>query len=128
MKMEKVSVPKGQNARASGHSPKSKKRLVKPSLKSVTRLTLKHDSEINLDELSESNGKIRTAGRSPANAGPYKAAERYKRRWDTKSRDLWIEDYLPLVKSIVSRMRHHFPESQMEDIRDWGSGTCGCCK
>ena len=36
--------------------------------------------------------------------GLAKAAERYKKAMqDTKSRDLWIEDYLPLVKSIVSR-------------------------
>jgi len=27
-----------------------------------------------------------------------------------KTRDKWIEDYLPLVKSIVSRLRHHFPD------------------
>ena len=41
---------------------------------------------------------------------------------DTKSRDLWIEDYLPLVKSIVSRMRHHFPESyDTEDMYGIGA-------
>ena len=41
---------------------------------------------------------------------------------DTKSRDLWIEDYLPLVKSIVSRMRHHFPESyETEDMYGIGA-------
>jgi RNA polymerase sigma factor for flagellar operon FliA len=36
---------------------------------------------------------------------------------DKQSRDAWIEKYLPLVKSIVSRMRHHFPESyETEDM------------
>ena len=34
--------------------------------------------------------------------GMAQAAERYKKAMkDQKSRDLWIEDYLPLVKSIV---------------------------
>ena len=47
MEIKKVSVPKGQNARASTTRQNLKKRLVKPSPKSVTRLTLKHDSEIN---------------------------------------------------------------------------------
>ncbi len=37
--------------------------------------------------------------------GLAKAAERYKMAMqDAKSRDVWIEDYLPLVKSIVSRI------------------------
>ena len=55
--------------------------------------------------------------------GLAKAAERYKKAMqDTKSRDLWIEDYLPLVKSIVSRMRHHFPESyDTEDMYGIGA-------
>jgi len=34
---------------------------------------------------------------------------------DDKSRDQLIEDYLPLVKSIVSRLRYHFPESYETD-------------
>lgn len=43
--------------------------------------------------------------------GMKKAAEKYKLAMqDGKSRDRWIENYLPLVKSIVSRLRHHFPE------------------
>ena len=41
-----------------------------------------------------------------------KAAERYRQAMqDEKSRNQWIENYLPLVKSIVSRLRHHFPEN-----------------
>ena len=51
------------------------------------------------------------------------AAERYKKAMqDQKSRDLWIEDYLPLVKSIVSRMRNYFPESyDTEDMYGIGA-------
>ena len=46
------------------------------------------------------------------------AAEKYKLAMsDKKSRDQLIEDYLPLVKSIVSRMRFHFPEHyEVEDM------------
>lgn len=46
------------------------------------------------------------------------AMENYRRAMsDPKLRDQWIEDYLPLVKSIVSRLRHHFPDSyDTEDI------------
>jgi RNA polymerase sigma factor for flagellar operon FliA len=34
-----------------------------------------------------------------------------------ESRDQWIVDYLPLVKSIVNRLRFHFPESyETEDM------------
>ena len=32
-----------------------------------------------------------------------------------KTREKWIEDYLPLVKSIVSRLRHHFPDHYDSD-------------
>mgnify|MGYP001383148011 FL=1 len=39
------------------------------------------------------------------------AADRYCAAMQKdKTRDKWIEDYLPLVKSIVSRLRHHFPD------------------
>lgn len=55
--------------------------------------------------------------------GMAQAAERYKKAMqDQKSRDLWIEDYLPLVKSIVSRMRNYFPESyDTEDMYGIGA-------
>ena len=46
------------------------------------------------------------------------AAEKYRLAMtDKKSRDQLIEDYLPLVKSIVSRMKFHFPEHyEIEDM------------
>ena len=46
------------------------------------------------------------------------AAAKYREAMtDKKSRDQLIEDYLPLVKSIVSRMRFHFPEHyEIEDM------------
>jgi RNA polymerase sigma factor for flagellar operon FliA len=46
------------------------------------------------------------------------AALKYREAMSTKeSRDQLIEDYLPLVKSIVSRMRSHFPDHyEVEDI------------
>ena len=44
------------------------------------------------------------------------AAERYRKAMASeKDRDRLIEDYLPLVKSIVSRMRHHFPDTYETD-------------
>ena len=51
-------------------------------------------------------------------SGLQKAAVLYNRAMkDRQSRDEWIEKYLPLVKSIISRMRHHFPESyETEDM------------
>ncbi|MDA7822848.1 FliA/WhiG family RNA polymerase sigma factor [Opitutales bacterium] len=49
-------------------------------------------------------------------AGLQEAAGLYQKAMkDKHSRDAWIEKYLPLVKSIVSRMRHHFPESYASD-------------
>ena len=52
-----------------------------------------------------------------------KAAERYRKVMTSeKERDRLIEDYLPLVKSIVSRMRHHFPETyDTEDMYGIGA-------
>lgn len=52
-----------------------------------------------------------------------KAAERYRQAMlDEKTRDKWIEDYLPLVKSLVSRLRHHFPENyETEDMYGIGA-------
>ena len=46
------------------------------------------------------------------------AAEKYRVAMsDEKSRDQLIEDYLPLVKSTVSRMRFHFPDHyEIEDM------------
>jgi len=46
------------------------------------------------------------------------AAETYRQAMMSKaSRDAWIEKYLPLAKSIVSRLRHHFPETyETEDM------------
>jgi len=46
------------------------------------------------------------------------AADKYRLAMsDEKSRDQLIEDYLPLVKSIVSRMRFHFPDHyEIEDM------------
>ena len=46
------------------------------------------------------------------------AAAKYKVAMsDKKSRDQLIEDYLPLVKSTVSRMRFHFPDHyEIEDM------------
>ena len=51
------------------------------------------------------------------------AAERYRKAMaNEKDRERLIEDYLPLVKSIVSRMRHHFPDSyEMEDMYGIGA-------
>ena len=51
------------------------------------------------------------------------AAERYRKVMASeKERDRLIEDYLPLVKSIVSRMRHHFPETyETEDMYGIGA-------
>ena len=51
------------------------------------------------------------------------AAERYRKVMTSeKERDRLIEDYLPLVKSIVSRMRHHFPETyETEDMYGIGA-------
>ena len=51
------------------------------------------------------------------------AAERYRQAMASeKDRERLIEDYLPLVKSIVSRMRHHFPDSyEMEDMYGIGA-------
>ena len=49
------------------------------------------------------------------------AAERYRKAMASeKDRDRLIEDYLPLVKSIVSRMRHHFPDTyETEDAPEY---------
>lgn len=46
------------------------------------------------------------------------AASKYREAMKSeKSRNQLIEDYLPLVKSLVSRMRSHFPDHyEMEDI------------
>ena len=46
------------------------------------------------------------------------ASENYRKAMRSdKERDQLIEDYLPLVKSIVVRMRHNFPEHyDMEDM------------
>ena len=46
------------------------------------------------------------------------AADNYREAMSNKkTRDQWIEDYLPLVKSIVNRLRYHFPESyETEDM------------
>ena len=51
------------------------------------------------------------------------AAERYRQAMtNEKDRERLIEDYLPLVKSIVSRTRHHFPDSyEMEDMYGIGA-------
>ncbi len=51
------------------------------------------------------------------------AARAYKRAMrDEKGRGQLIENYLPLVKSIVSRMRHHFPEHlETEDLYGIGA-------
>ena len=51
------------------------------------------------------------------------AARLYKRAMgDEKEREKLIENYLPLVKSIVSRMRHHFPETvESEDLYGIGA-------
>lgn len=46
------------------------------------------------------------------------AADNYRQAMSNKkTRDQWIEDYLPLVKSIVNRMRYHFPDNyETEDM------------
>lgn len=51
------------------------------------------------------------------------AARLYKRTMsDEKEREKLIENYLPLVKSIVSRMRHHFPDTvESEDLYGIGA-------
>ncbi len=50
------------------------------------------------------------------------ASENYQQTMsDEKSRNKLIEDYLPLVKSIVSRLRYHFPETyETEDMYSVG--------
>ena len=51
------------------------------------------------------------------------AADRYcSAMQKEKTREKWIEDYLPLVKSIVSRLRHHFPDHyESEDMYGIGA-------
>ena len=51
------------------------------------------------------------------------AARLYKRAMsDEKEREKLIENYLPLVKSIVSRMQHHFPDTvEREDLYGIGA-------
>ena len=46
------------------------------------------------------------------------AADNYRQAMSNdKTRDKWIENYLPLVKSIVNRLRFHFPENyETEDM------------
>jgi|TARA_B100002019_G_scaffold280917_1_gene284390 RNA polymerase sigma factor for flagellar operon FliA len=46
------------------------------------------------------------------------AAENYRHAMSSdRERDKWIENYLPLVKSIVNRLRYHFPENyETEDM------------
>ncbi|MEK9772187.1 MAG: FliA/WhiG family RNA polymerase sigma factor [Opitutae bacterium] len=46
------------------------------------------------------------------------AAENYRHAMSNdRERDQWIENYLPLVKSIVNRLRYHFPENyETEDM------------
>lgn len=46
------------------------------------------------------------------------AADNYRHAMSNdSSRDQWIESYLPLVKSIVNRLRYHFPENyETEDM------------
>jgi len=54
---------------------------------------------------------------APASLRMKEAAQKYRDAMSSKqSRDQLIEDYLPLVKSIVSRMRFHFPDHY--DIED----------
>jgi RNA polymerase sigma factor for flagellar operon FliA len=55
---------------------------------------------------------VQTTSQKSIKSGLQEAAGLYQKAMqDKQSRDAWIEKYLPLVKSIVSRMRHHFPES-----------------
>ncbi|MFP6886856.1 MAG: FliA/WhiG family RNA polymerase sigma factor [Opitutales bacterium] len=51
------------------------------------------------------------------------AARLYKRAMsDEKEREKLIENYLPLVKAIVSRMQHHFPDTvEREDLYGIGA-------
>ncbi|SVD72788.1 uncharacterized protein METZ01_LOCUS425642, partial [marine metagenome] len=51
------------------------------------------------------------------------AARLYKRAMsDEKEREKLIENYLPLVKSIVSRMQHNFPDAvEREDLYGIGA-------
>ena len=66
---------------------------------------------------SASHQKVQSSTVS-ASAQMAVAAESYRQAMKSKeSRDKWIEKYLPLVKSIVCRLRHHFPETyETEDM------------
>ena len=46
------------------------------------------------------------------------AADNYRHAMSNdRDRDQWIENYLPLVKSIVNRLRYHFPDNyETEDM------------
>ncbi|MBU62442.1 MAG: FliA/WhiG family RNA polymerase sigma factor [Opitutae bacterium] len=68
--------------------------------------------------------KISTRGISVSSEDRLREAARlYKRTMgDEKEREKLIENYLPLVKSIVSRMRHHFPDTvESEDLYGIGA-------
>ena len=67
--------------------------------------------------MSNSHSAQRVSGKDKLAADRMLEASRlYKRAMsDEKEREKLIENYLPLVKSIVSRMRHHFPDTVESD-------------
>jgi len=67
--------------------------------------------------MSNSHSAQRVPGKDKlASDRMLEASRMYKRAMsDEKEREKLIENYLPLVKSIVSRMRHHFPDTVESD-------------
>ena len=66
---------------------------------------------------------VKIAKNSFSHANMQEAAKRYKNAMlsDAK-RDKFIVDYLPLVKSVVLRMKHNFPDNcQLEDMYGIGA-------
>ena len=64
----------------------------------------------------KSQAKASSSDTSKSSGAAALAAKKYRDAMiDPKARDRLIEDYLPLVKSLVSRLRHHFPDSYAID-------------
>ena len=74
-------------------------------------MSLKPKVKASFSDTSKSSGAVALA------------AKKYRDAMiDPKARDRLIEDYLPLVKSLVSRLRHHFPDSYaIEDMYGIGA-------
>ena len=66
---------------------------------------------------------VKSSSASYSHANMAKAVERYNRAMlSDEQRDKFIIDYLPLVKSLVLRMRHNFPDNCLvEDMYGIGA-------